>query len=213
MDYEYDSNYILLSTLRDNVEYYLQYPELIEFKDKEIRAEMEDANIKKLVVREKFNALTVEQKEIFFKLIGLDKQTFDEKYFNSSENKYLIITGANPFYGKFNASKFYEVIDSIVSKYGKEYKILYKPHPATLPNENITSILNSKNIDILPGKMPMEAITFVYDNLKLGGFPSSLYMNISASDTLFFFADSKENLVSPLNILYDQLFYNAELIS
>lgn len=213
MDYSYDANYVLLATLRDNVEYYLQYPNLLEFKDDKIKDKMKNSNIKKLVVKEKFDNLSDEKKNMFFEIVSLDKKTFDANYFNSEGNKYLVITGANPFYGNIIPSKYYGIIDEIVSKYGNEYKILYKPHPSAIPEGDIRSILNSKGIDILPGKMPMEAITFVYDDLKLGGFPSSLYMNVEAENTLFFFSDSKETLVSPLNKLYDKLFINAEIMS
>lgn len=213
MDYEYDSNYILLATLRENVKYYLQYPELIKFQDHKINTQMEKANIKKIVIRNKFDDLSIEEKNMFFEMIGLDKKKFDKEYFNSDNNKYLIITGTKPFYGQYKPSEFYKMIDKIVLNYGNDYKILFKPHPSALPTDDTIELFDSKNIEILPGKMPMEAITFVYDGLKLGGFPSSLYMSASAEDTLFFFADSKENLVSPLNQLYDQLFSNAEIIS
>ena len=59
----------------------------------------------------------------------------------------------------------------------------------------------------------MEAILFVYDNIKLGGFASSLYMSANKGDTLFFFAKDKADLVEPLNILYDDLFSSAKFIS
>ena len=58
----------------------------------------------------------------------------------------------------------------------------------------------------------MEAISYIYPNLKLGGFASSLYMSVDEGKTLFFFARNKELLVDPLNILYDDLFSNAEFI-
>lgn len=213
MDYEYDANYILLATLRDNVEYYLQYPELIKFNDDNVNTVMSKANIKKLNVKDKFKELSDEEKDIFFKLVKFDKQSFDENYFNSDDDKYLIVTGSRPFYGKYDKTKFMNFINEIVSKYGTEYKILYKPHPSALPNSFQTGFLNSKNIEILPGQMPMEVISFVYNDLKLGGFPSSLYMNVDAKNVLFFFEDNVESLVSPLDELYNDLFYDAEIMS
>ena len=44
----------------------------------------------------------------------------------------------------------------------------------------------------MPFTIPMEALCFIYPNLNLGGFPSSLYMS------------------APLNYLYDDLFSDAE---
>ncbi len=213
MDYNFDANYVLLAPLRDNVEYYLQYPELIKFKDKKIEQEMKKANYKKMNVTEKFNELTEEEKEIFFKLIGLNKKDFDEKYFNSENEKYLIITGSKPFYGKYDKKKFIELMNEVVKEYGEDYKLLYKPHPTALPTKEQGKILKEFDITILPGQIPMEAISFVYNDLKLGGYPSSLYMNVDSNSTLFFFEDSANDLVSPLNLLYDDLFSEAKIMN
>ena len=81
-----------------------------------------------------------------------------------------------------------------------------------LPDTNQEKYLNDLNIEVLPGRMPIEAITFMYDNLKLGGFASSLYMNIDKGNTLFFICKSKDILVTPLDILYDDLFADADFI-
>lgn len=94
--------------------------------------------------------------------------------------------------------------------YGEEYTLLYKPHPSALPNDEQQSFLNSLDIKVLPGKMPMEAIMFVYPNIKLGGFASSLYLSAEKGQTLFFFAKESSELVSPLDVLYADLFSNAK---
>ena len=213
MDYNFDANYVLLAPLRDNVEYYLQYPELIKFKDKKVKQKMKKANYKKLNVTEKFNELTDGEKEIFFKIIGFNKKEFDEKYFNSDNKKYLIITGTKPFYGKYDKNKFIELMNEVVKEYGEDYKLLYKPHPSALPTPEQEKILKEFDITILPGQIPMEAISFVYSDLKLGGYPSSLYMNVDSNATLFFFEDSADDLVSPLNLLYDDLFSDAKIMN
>lgn len=213
IDYPYDANYVLLATLRDNVEYYIQYPELIKYQDDKISEEMSKANIYKLDVKEKFEKLNLKQKKIFFELIKFDKETFDKNYFNDETGKYLIITGSNPFYGKYTEDTFNRLIKNVIDEYQEEYKILYKPHPSALPNETQTEFLKDYNISILPGQMPMEAISFVYKDLKLGGFPGSLYMSVENESALFFFEESKEELVSPLNILYDDMFYTTKIMN
>lgn len=58
----------------------------------------------------------------------------------------------------------------------------------------------------------MEAISFIYPELKLGGYASSLYMSVDKGKTLFFFAKDKNDLVEPLNKLYDSLFSDAEFM-
>lgn len=208
-----NSNYILLNALRNNVVYYLQFPELITFEDPQVKEYMDNSNMRKIVVKEKFNSLTDDEKSDFFKCVKLDKQEFDEKYFNSDKGKYLIITGTRPFYGKYKQDEFKNLIEQVYEKYKDEYKILFKPHPKAVPNEAQTEMLAEFNIDILPAQLPMEAITFVYGDIKLGGVASSLYMSVAKGDTLFFFESNKDNLVEPLNVLYDDLFNGSELMS
>ena len=208
---EYDSNYILLATLRDNVTYYLQYPELLTYQDNRVKKEMEKANIKKMSAEEKYKSLSEENKKLLNEILYLDKKYMDKEYFGEDKEK-LVITGANPFYGKYKKEKFEEILKYVYKEYGEKYQLLYKPQPKAKPDEEQTKILERYNIKILPEKLPMEAIMFIYDNIKLGGFPSTLYMSTSNSDTLFFFEESIEELVEPLNLLYNELFSNSMLI-
>lgn len=207
--YVYD--YMLIALLRDNVNYLLQYPQKIDFKDEKVAKEMENANFVKMDLKKQFSELSEEQQKTFLSNIFLDKAEFDSKYFENQDGKYLIITGTNPFYGDLNKEKFEELIKKVKEDYGEEYTILYKPHPSALPNEEQQEFLENLNIKILPGKMPMEAIMFVYPNIKIGGYASSLYMSAEEGQTLFFFAEKPEDLVEPLNTLYSEMFSNAKL--
>ena len=87
---------------------------------------------------------------------------------------------------------------------------MYKPHPSALPDENQEQFLNDLGIQVLPGTIPMEALCFIYPNLNLGGFCSSLYMSVDKGKTKFFFVQSKDDLIAPLNQLYDDLFSDAK---
>ena len=205
-------DYSLINSFRNNVEYYLQFPELIEFKDERVAQKMKEAHMIKIEVNLQFDKLTEEQKEIFFKLTNIDKEKFDKEYFNVENGKYLIITGTNPYYGEYTKEQFENIMNQVVEKYGKDYIIVYKPHPVATPNEEQKQYLNNLNIKVLPAKTPMEAIAFVYKDLKLGGFASSLYLSMDEGSTLFFFADKVENIVLAVSKLYDKLFSNAELM-
>lgn len=207
-NYNYD--YMLISTLRKNIKFALQYPEMIEFKDKKIAQEMEKANIVKIVVQEEYDKLEQEEREIFLKNVSLDKKEIDEKYFTNQNVRYLIITGTVPFYGKIEQDDFERIINEIYEQYKNKYTILYKPHPRGIPNEEQEVFLNNLNIKVLPGEIPMEAILFIYPNVKIGGFASSLYMSADKGKVEFFFAKNKHELVSPLDDLYDTLFSNAK---
>ena len=207
-DYKYD--YMLIALLRDNVHYLLQFPQMIDFKDERVNDEMKNANFVKIDLKKQFADLFDEQKSTFLSNIFLNKTEFDEKYFIDENGKYLIITGANPFYGDLDKNQFETIMKQVKEDYGEEYTLLYKPHPSALPNDEQQKFLNSLNIKVLPGRMPMESIMFIYPNIKLGGFASSLYMSAEEGQTEFFFAKDSTKLVDPLNTLYSDLFSNAK---
>lgn len=208
VDFNFD--YMYLSTLRPNIKLLLQYPEMVKFEDKNIEKEMENANIEKVVATEEFGKLDEKEQNNFFEFVSLDKQELDEKYFTEKDGKYLIITGTVPFDGTIKKDKYKQIIEQVVEDYGEEYILLYKPHPRAIPTQEEEQFLNSFNIKVLPGKIPMEAISFVYSDLYLGGFGSSLYMSVDQGKTLFFFARDKEELFEPLDKLYDKMFSEAK---
>ena len=203
-------DYLYISTLRNNFTYILQFPELITFEDKLVQKEMENANLLKIVAVDKFQALDNESKEKFFKYVKLDKEELNNTYFQSDEANYLVITGTKPFYGKIGQENFERLINQVVKSYGENYTLLYKPHPSALPDENQEQFLNDLGIQVLPGTIPMEALCFIYPNLNLGGFCSSLYMSVDKGKTKFFFVQSKDDLIALLNQLYDDLFSDAK---
>lgn len=203
-------DYLLIATLRDNVQYLLQFPQLIDYKDERVASEMENANLIKIDLKEQYQNLKEEQQQEFLKNINLDKQSLDEKYFKDENEKYLIITGAKPFYSSIGKEKFENILNEIYKEYGEEYTLLYKPHPSALPDEEQQKFLENLNIQVLPGRIPMEAIMFIYPNVKIGGFPSTLYLSAEEGQTLFFIEENKETLDQPLEQLYDKLFTGSK---
>ncbi len=207
---EYNYDYLLISTLRDNVKYLLQFPQLIDFKDEKVANEMKKANFVQIDLKNQYNNLNEEQKKQFLASIKLEKSALDQQYFSDANKKYLVITGTKPYYKEMDKKDFENLLNKVNNDYKDEYEILYKPHPSALPDEEATDFLESLGIKILPGTIPMEAIMFIYPNIKLGGFASSLYMSAEKGQTEFFFANNSNELVKPLNILYDSLFSNAK---
>lgn len=203
-------DYVYISTLRDNIRLVVQYPEMIKFNDEKVAKEMENANIEKIVVQDEFDKLDQEQRVVFFDNIDLNKDELDQNYFTDDSQEYLIITGTVPFYGEYTQEDFEKIMDQIVEDYGNKYVLLYKPHPRALPTEEQEKYLNDLGIKVLPGKLPMEAISFIYPNLKLGGFDSTLYLSTDEGKTLFFFAKDKTELWSPLDELYDTMYADAK---
>lgn len=207
---EINLDYMYISTLRDNIKLLVQYPEMIVFEDEKISCEMENANIEKLVIQDEFNKLDENEKKIFFNNINLNKEQLDENYFTDTSEEYLIVTGTVEFYGEYSKDDYERIMKQVVKDYGSQYTILYKPHPRAIPTQEQEKFLNDLGIKILPGQLPMEAISFIYPNLKLGGFDSSLYLSTDEGKTLFFFAKDKNELWSPLDVLYDSIFSTAK---
>lgn len=206
-----NNDYMLISTLlRNNIKYEMQYPDKIQFEDEKIAKEMQNAKIVKATAQEKYNELDDDAKKIFFEIINLNKEELDKEYFTNENGNYLIITGTVPIYEKKTQQEFERIIKEVCDDYQDEYTILYKPHPRAIPTEEEEKIFNELNIKVLPGAIPMEAIMFIYPNLKIGGFASSLYMSADEGKTEFFFAEKAEDLVSPINELYYTLFNDAK---
>lgn len=203
-------DYMYISTLRNNIKLLMQYPEMIVFKDQNVAKEMQNANIEKIMVQDEFKLLEDDEKEIFFSNIDLKKDELDKNYFTDKNKEYLVITGTTPFYGEYSKTDFERIMKKVSEDYGKKYVLLYKPHPRELPTKEQEKFLNKLGVKVLPGKLPMEAISFVYSTLKLGGFDSSLYLSVDQGKTLFFFAKDKTELWSPLDVLYDNMFIGAK---
>lgn len=207
-----DKEYIIPFIVNNNVTYYLQYPKYLKSNDKDVNNKLKKINYVDKSVTNLYESLNDNEKEIFLKIINFDKKEFDEKYFNNDKKPYLIITGNTPMDYGFGDKNFKKTIKYINNKYSDKYNILFKPHPRAIPNDEYIKFFENLNISVLPGQMPMEAISFIYD-VKLGGFPSSLYMSSESEDVLFFFAQSKKDMFHPLPEMLEKELKKVEIIN
>lgn len=207
-----DLAYLYVGTTMENAYYYLQYPGYFSYSDKEISKIFNDVFYYDFNPTDKYKSLSKYEKQKFLKIINFDKDEFDNLYFSDSDKPYLILTGEVPTDYGYGISTFKNMIKYVVEQYGDDYNILFKPHPRELPNSEFIEFFKNYNIGILPGKMPMEAITFVYENLYLGGFPSSLYLSVNASNVLFFFANDKNEIFEPIRTLLSEEFSNVKIL-
>lgn len=195
----------IMAAQRENVEMWCGYPETLISKDKRVQAEIEKAHMPKMAPDEMYAKLSDEQKTEFLKIVNFDKDDFDARYFDR-EGEYLIITGTNPFTGSLKDSEFAEILKRIIKDYSG-YNILYKPHPSALApdgNSPLTdAVLKENNIKLLPGRLPMEVISWVYSDVKLGGFDSSLFMAVPQGNTEFFIARNADALSQLSKQLYN----------
>ncbi|MDO4283542.1 MAG: hypothetical protein Q4D02_07905 [Clostridia bacterium] len=211
--YEYINDYILTSTFRNNITYVLEYPELLKFKDSKITNILkENENIYQSTLTEMYNSLNDMQKQLFLQYVNFDKLELDSMYFNQDNNKdYLVIVVNDSINGDYTQEELLELLNTVKENYGNDYNLLLKS--STTLNDDNTKMLNDLQIAILPSDLPLEIIMLIYDNLKIGGFPNSSFLSAPKGNTLFFFAKNKDELISPFNTLYHDLFNETTFIS
>lgn len=198
------SRQALMAAQRPNVELWCKYPENITSADDRVQAEIDKANLVKKAPDEMFNALTDEQRAEFLTVMAFDEQEMRAEYFNE-EGKYLIVTGTNPVYGALGSdAKFLAVMDKIIADY-PDYNILFKPHPSAIPAESSTvgARFAERGIKVMPGRLPMEIISWVFKDAKIGGFDSSLYMCVPQGNLSFFIARDASALTAVTKFIYD----------
>ena len=197
----------IMAAQRDNVEMWCAYPETLRSDDALVQAEIDKAHMPKMAPNVMYDRLTDVQKQKFLKLCNFDKETFDKEYFDK-DGEYLIITGTNPFTSNnFTDAEFADLLEKIIADYDG-YNILYKPHPSAVePGDDlplVKSVLQNNDVKILPGRLPMEVITWVYGDAKIGGFDSSLFMSVPQGNTCFFIAPNANSLSQVSKWLYDE---------
>ena len=101
---------------------------------------------------------------------------------------------------------FRKLMLKVKANYGNRYNIFFKPHPNQMPTgEYLSYITDMLGFQVLPATLPMESLLWVYPELKIGGYSSSLYMSTATGQTLFFLNTEDQNGLSvPLPILYNQ---------
>lgn len=195
----------IIAAQRPNVELWCAYPETLKSADIKVQAEIDKAHLEKIQPEKIYGTLSDEQREKFLKICNLDKTTFDKEYF-SEDGKYLIITGTSPVSGSLGESEFITVLDSIRAQY-PDYNILFKPHPVAVPSEtyyaDVFDYFKENSIKILPGRLPMEVLSWVYNDVHLGGFDSSLFMSVPQGNVDFFIAESKDKLSALSKQMYE----------
>ena len=195
----------LYAASKPNAEFWGAYPEVLVSKDPRVQAEIEKAHLLKRQPPVMYNALTDAQKGKFLESVGFDKKDFDTKFFGKSGD-YLIITGSKDVMDTLTTEQSLSVLTKIYEDYAG-CNILFKPHPQYIPNESeypeIYNFMKSHNIDILPGTLPIEVITWVYGNARIGGFDGSLFMSVPQGNTVFFIAEGKDALSAVSQKLYE----------
>lgn len=220
--YHYDLTYAYATY--KNVEYMLQYPELLESQDAEMNAKLNEINTVKANLTQMFNSLSTEGQQTFKDAV-FDSDYIDPIMNQENGKKTLVVCGTSFSGEEFGEltdevkngtaqQKFEVFFDQIMEDY-PEYNIVIKPHPSwglddptttadekgagwTSNNcdgayERRVAYCEENNIKVLPGQVPMEVLIWAYgEDIKIGGYSSTLYMNAEPNMTLFFILNSND---------------------
>ncbi|MCY1153348.1 MAG: polysialyltransferase family glycosyltransferase [Sphaerochaetaceae bacterium] len=211
--------------------YFFQWPEALISEDSRVSALVSNSlygnyGITKRTPQDILEEMTPSQIEQFRNAVGLGGDTQDtyDAYFKTADKPALIISGTSKA-GESSSSNdsdrkysFETNIEDIVNDYGDEYNIFFKPHPRWDPVEVESSydevylegrqeFLENLGITILPGMMPMESLLFLYPNIKIGGYSSSLYMSVEPEQLAFFIVDDLSELTAPLDYLVEEGYF------
>ncbi len=202
--YDYKNEYIFPSSSRENVSYVLLYPELIQFQDTKITEVILDDHFIKASPQDLYEELTTDQKETFLNITYFSQEEFDNTYFSEgNKTPYLIITGTSSLDENIGIETFESYIKLIYQTYKEDYQLLYQPPSFAKLDKTYQEILEKYDITILPEDLPIEMIPIIYENVYFGGFSNSLYLTIPNQKVLFFFMEEDEELISPLDILFE----------
>lgn len=139
------------------------------------------------------SGLSDEEKKSCFELIGIDIEYYDKLFYQSSPSKKsLIVTDSASI---LNKGRFHLVLEQIVSEYGDDYNIFYKPHPKdrlaaiTEVSGETESSLKKHGIVELPSDIPVDAILIAYPSVYVGGYVSAFYCDFVGERVLFFISE------------------------
>lgn len=134
------------------------------------------------------NTLTPQQQEEFYKLVGFDPKPYKE-LFAESPKPNLVILGTNTSAGNVSAKKQAQNVQKVIDKFGKEYDIFFKAHPADPAYVNYEDEFPGLRL-IMPARMPFEVFTWALnDELDaIGGFTTTTFLSMPLDKIKFIFA-------------------------
>lgn len=202
---DYNIAYVF-SAKYSNVDYYLQYPEYVTSNDSSMSANITKINFIKKSLTGMFKALSTEGQATLKSAI-FNTDYIDPIIKQDNGKKTILVLGTSLNGENLGGLKFEDFFNKIVEDYGNEYNIVIKPHPSwalddpsteanekgagwnglTAEYEARVQFCNDNNIKVLPGQTPAEALIWAYaDDIKLGGYVSTTYLNAEKDMTLFF---------------------------
>lgn len=188
-----------LST-RSNYKLFVQDSTLFESPSPFITKKIAEMHLMDIQPYKLLEALPVTAQKRFYEMSKFDYNKF-AKIFNVSSKRNLVIIGTNPIKPGSDQQQF-NYVAQIVEKFGDDYNVFFKPHPADKSCESYET--SFQGLKLLTKQMPFEI--FIWSLLNkidiIGGYQSSVFLTVPIDKVRFIFAPNAESLVRPLNILF-----------
>lgn len=188
-----------LST-RPNYRLMLQNKDLMESSGPFITERLAEMKMVSTQPYELLTALPEASKQQFYRMAKFNYDDF-EALFDKSPKKNLIIIGTSHISTESEQQQA-NYVERIIEKYGDQYDIFFKPHPADTSSADYPE--RFKDLTLLPGQMPFEIFVWsLLDKIDMiGGYPSTTYISVPLDKVGFLFATDAASLVRPLNLLF-----------
>lgn len=182
-----DRNLLLVSAMRKNAKYLLEYPEYIKYGSTLTKLEYKKINFVKTNLYQEFHKLDTIQREYLFKKMNIDNKI--NNYFNNLEKNYLALVG----------NLTHKEIQDIKRSYS-EYQTFYL---GEYIDENYLALLASENIDII--NMDFSLFNMLFDKVKIGGRINNEFITLDNNNLLFVI---KDKVNYPLDLIFKMDIYN-----
>lgn len=140
------------------------------------------------------------------------KENSIAEVFSASEKPNLVILGTSPRGEDVYPYSFETMMEYVVDKYGANYDIFYKGHPAYPSDSSRVKYFEENSIYELPSSTPAEILLTFYPDVYTGGYLSTTYLSAKENQILMVFSteeDLKNNSAYTGSL---DLFENTEFI-
>lgn len=184
-----------------NARYYIENKDYLITDDGYVKEEIKKGNYVVMPARNLLRELTPIQQEMFYLSTGFDLKTNSE-LMDESAKPNLIIIGTNTAAGITSKETQAAYVKAVMDKYGEEYDIFYKAHPADPAYVTYEQDFPGLRL-VLPAAMPFDVFTWALNDKidALGGFSSTVFLTVPTDKVKFMFAPNASALGG--------LFYNV----
>lgn len=185
-------NYMFFYATLQNVKLIPPSMKYFQTNNPEVKKTIDAMNTELLDPIKDLKKMPEDQQKMYFEMTGVDVDYWKNEYFPKLP---MMIIGTHArdqgnYFRNLDEWKFY--LFSLLSLYGNNYSICFKPHPAAGLSRRFRNMMKEGNIKIIETQVPSEAIIAALDDVKVGGYFSSVFLTTTPE---FIFAESPSYVI------------------